>query len=96
MRWTPVRTDETLNARGGTLVGGIKSRLADELSAYTEHKQSTGTLSGLTHAYGVQYAPDDRWTFGVSAETGRLEAENAGQTDRDAAGFSVGFVSMRP
>lgn len=86
------RTDETLNARGGTLVGGIKSRLADGLSAYTEHKQSTGTLSGLTHAYGVQYAPDDRWTFGVSAETGRLEAENAGQTDRDAAGFSVGFV----
>ena len=85
------RTDETLNARGGTLVGGIKSRLADGLSAYTEHKQTTGVLSGLTHAYGVQYAPDDRWTLAVSAENGRLESENAGQTDREALGFSVGF-----
>jgi outer membrane protein OmpA-like peptidoglycan-associated protein len=87
------RTDETLNARGGTLVGGIKSRIADGLNVYTEHKQSTGVQSGLTHAYGVQYAPDDRWTFGASAETGRIEAENAGQTDRDAVGLTVGFVN---
>ncbi|HKX43716.1 MAG TPA: OmpA family protein, partial [Burkholderiaceae bacterium] len=87
------RTDETLNARGGTLVGGIKSRIADGLSVYTEQKQTTGVQSGLTHAYGVQYAPDDRWTFGASAESGRIEAENAGQTDRDAIGFTVGFVN---
>jgi len=87
------RTDETLNARGGTLVGGIKSRIADGLNVYTEHKQTTGVQSGLTHAYGVQYAPDERWTFGASAETGRIEAENAGETDRDAVAFSAGFVN---
>ncbi|HEY9027948.1 MAG TPA: OmpA family protein, partial [Burkholderiaceae bacterium] len=87
------RTDETLNARGGTLVGGIKSRIADGLNVYTEQKQTTGVQSGLTHAYGVQYAPNDRWTFGVSAESGRIEAENAGETDRDAVGFTVGFVN---
>ncbi|MGA0612414.1 OmpA family protein [Caldimonas sp. KR1-144] len=86
------RTDETLNARGGTLVGGVKSRIADGLSVYTEHKQSTGVQSGLVNAYGVQYAPDDRWTFGASAESGRIETENAGETDRDAIGFSAGFV----
>ncbi|MEO6277008.1 OmpA family protein [Roseateles sp.] len=89
------RTDETLNARGGALVGGIKSRIADGLSVYTEHKQTTGLQSGLTHAYGLQYAPDERWTFGASAESGRIEAENAGQTDRDAAGFTVGFVNAK-
>lgn len=87
------RTDETAQTRGGTLVGGLKSRIADGLNVYTEHKQSTGVQSGLTHAYGVQYAPDDRWTYGVSAENGRLESENAGQMDRRAVGVSVGFVS---
>jgi outer membrane protein OmpA-like peptidoglycan-associated protein len=89
------RTDETLNARGGALVGGVKSRIADGLNVYTEHKQSTGALAGLTHAYGVQYAPDERWTFGASAESGRIEAENAGQTERDALGFTVGFVNAQ-
>jgi outer membrane protein OmpA-like peptidoglycan-associated protein len=89
------RTDETLNARGGALVGGVKSHIADGLNVYTEHKQSTGALAGLTHAYGVQYAPDERWTFGASAESGRIEAENAGQTERDALGFTVGFVNAQ-
>ncbi|KQY88288.1 hypothetical protein ASD35_11910 [Pelomonas sp. Root1444] len=89
------RTDETLNARGGALVGGVKSRIADGLNVYTEHKQTTGAQSGLTHAYGVQYAPDERWTFGASAESGRIEAENAGETDRDAVGFTVGFVNAK-
>lgn len=87
------RTDEATNARGGTLVGGVKSRLADGLNVYTEHKQSTGVLSGLTHAYGVQYAPDDHWTYGMSAENGQLESENAGQLDRRAIGLSMGFSS---
>ena len=87
------RTDETLNARGGTLVGGVKSRIADGLNVYTEHKQTTGVQSGLTHAYGVQYAPDDRWTFGASTENGRIEAENAGETDRKALALTAGFVN---
>ncbi|WP_162250815.1 OmpA family protein [Pelomonas sp. Root1217] len=89
------RTDETLNARGGALVGGVKSRIADGLNVYTEHKQTTGAQSGLTHAYGVQYAPDERWTFGASAESGRIEAENAGETDREAVGFTIGFVNAK-
>ena len=74
-------------------MGGIKSRIADGLSVYTEQKQTTGVQSGLTHAYGVQYAPDDRWTFGASAENGRIEAENAGETDRKALGFTAGLVN---
>ncbi|NML14998.1 OmpA family protein [Azohydromonas caseinilytica] len=86
------RTDETLAARGGVLVGGIKSRVADGLSVYTEQRHSTGAQAGLVHAYGLQYAPDERWTFGLSAEKGRIEPENAGEIKREALGFSAGYV----
>lgn len=86
------RTDETSLARGGALVGGVKSRLADGLSVYTEHKQSTGAQAGLTHAYGVQYAPDEHWTLGLTTENGRIESENAGELRRNAVGLSLGYV----
>ena len=40
--------------------------------------------SGLTHAYGVQYAPDTHWTFGANVENGWIGAETLGATDRRA------------
>src|SRR5690606_5388065 len=76
-----------------TLVSGAKSRINEGLSVYTEHRHTTGTQAGLTHAYGVQYAPDSRWTLGVSLENGRVGYETQGELRREAIGFTAGYAS---
>jgi outer membrane protein OmpA-like peptidoglycan-associated protein len=87
------RTDENTLGRGGSLVSGVKSRLADNLSLFTEHRQSTGVQPGLTHAYGVQYAPESRWTLGVSFENGTVGSETVGEVRREAVALTAGFSS---
>jgi hypothetical protein len=89
------RTDENLIGRGGSLVTGVRSRVGDGLTLFTEHRQATGTQPGLTHAYGVQYAPDTRWTFGVNFENGWVGAETLGATRREAVAFTTGYSSER-
>ncbi|WP_172672159.1 OmpA family protein [Variovorax paradoxus] len=89
------RTDENLIGRGGSLVTGVRSRVGDGLTLFTEHRQATGTQPGLTHAYGVQYAPDTRWTFGVNFENGWIGAETLGVTKREAIAFTTGYSSER-
>lgn len=85
------RTDENTQARGGTLVSGAKSRVSDGLSLFTEHRHTTGQQAGLTHAYGVQYAPDSRWTLGVALENGRVGYETLGELRREAVAFNAGY-----
>jgi outer membrane protein OmpA-like peptidoglycan-associated protein len=87
------RTDENTQGRGGTLVSGAKSRINEGLSLFTEHRHSVGTQPGLTHAYGVQYAPDSRWTVGVSLENGRVGYETLGELRREAIAFTAGYSS---
>ena len=87
------RTDENLIGRGGSLVTGVRSRVGDGLTMFTEHRQATGAQPGLTHAYGVQYAPDTRWTFGVNFENGWVGAETLGATRREAVAFTTGYSS---
>lgn len=87
------RTDENLIGRGGNLVTGARSRLGDGLSVFTEHRQSTGAQPGLTHAYGVQYAPDTHWTVGANLENGWVGAETLGAMERQAVAFTAGYSS---
>lgn len=89
------RTDENLIGRGGSLVTGVRSRVGDGLTLFTEHRHATGTQPGLTHAYGVQYAPDTHWTFGVNFENGWVGAETLGATRREAVALSAGYSSER-
>jgi flagellar motor protein MotB len=89
------RTDENLIGRGGNLVSGVRSKIGDGLTMFTEHRYSTGTQPGLTHAYGVQYAPDKNWTFGVNFENGWVGAETVGATRRQAIASTAGYSSER-
>lgn len=89
------RTDENLIGRGGSLVTGVRSRVADGLTMFTEHRHATGTQPGLTHAYGVQYAPDTNWTLGVNFENGWVGAETLGATRREAVALTAGYSSER-
>lgn len=87
------RTDNGLRVRRGTLVSGSKTRLSDTTSVYLEERyQDRGSLTGLTHAYGVQLVPKERWNLGASAELGTLhDSQSGARTDRKATGVRVGY-----
>jgi hypothetical protein len=90
------RTDNALRSlRGseGNLVAGIKSRLADSTSVFLEERyQHNDTMTGLTHATGINFAPNSRWNFGFNTDIGTLQNIDTGaETDRVAAGAQVGY-----
>jgi len=87
------RTDTGIRARKGNMSTGFRSRYSDSLSIYGEEQYSHGDVStGLTHALGMDLAPNDRWSYGTSVEAGTLEDPRTGaQTDRRAVGLNMGF-----
>jgi flagellar motor protein MotB len=87
------RTDNGLPARRGNLVSGVKSRLSDSASVYLEERyQETETLSGLTHATGVNLVASERWNLGANADIGTLTDSLTGaETDRMAGGIRIGY-----
>ena len=88
------RTDTGVRARKGNLSSGFRSRYSDSLNIYGEERYSHGDIStGLTHALGMDLAPNDRWNYGTSVEAGTLEDPRTGaKTDRNALGLSMGFT----
>ena len=48
--------------------------------------------TGLTHATGVDIAPNDRWNYGAHLDVGTLkDPQTAAETDRHALGVTVGY-----
>jgi hypothetical protein len=87
------RTDNGQQVRRGNLVSGAKTRLTDSSSVYFEERyQDHGSLTGLTHATGVQLVAGERWNFGASGEFGALrDSLSSARTNRRATGFRVGY-----
>lgn len=87
------RTDNGLHARRGNWNTGMRSRYTDTISVYGEERYSHGDVpTGLTHAFGVDYVPDERWNFGANIEAGVLEDKSTGaETDRQAIGLNAGY-----
>jgi flagellar motor protein MotB len=87
------RSDTGVRGRNGRSTAGFRTRYSDTTSVYGEERLSFGDQpSGLTHAYGIDYAPADRWTLGLSLEAGTLEDnETAAQIERTAYGLSAGY-----
>jgi flagellar motor protein MotB len=92
------RTDNvTRSTRGseGNLVAGVKSRLADSTSVFLEERyRQNESMTSLTHATGISFAPTDKWSFGVNTDIGTLQDVQTGaETERVAAGVQIGFAS---
>jgi flagellar motor protein MotB len=87
------RTDNGLRVRRGNLVSGAKRRLGDASSVYLEERwQDAGSVTGLTHATGIDLVARERWNFGASAEVGTLrDAQTSAETDRKAGGVRLGY-----
>jgi len=87
------RTDNGQQVRRGSLVSGAKTKLTDSSSIYHEERyQDQGSLTGLTHASGIQFVARERWNFGASGEFGTLRDSLSGAaTDRKATGIRLGY-----
>src|SRR5437667_1111340 len=87
------RTDNGQGVRRGNLIWGEKRRLSDSSSVYVEDRyQNGGSLTGLTHATGINLVAKERWNFGGSAELGKLrDSQTAAKTDRKAGGIRMGY-----
>ena len=91
----PDRTDNLFRGRNGQLTTGMKHRYSDALSVFGEGRYQHGdSASGLTNAYGLDYAPTDTWTFGLNFETGELTQEiDNSRLDRTAVAATAGYHS---
>jgi flagellar motor protein MotB len=91
------RADNGLEVRQGSLVYGEKRRLSDSSSVYVEERyQDGGSMSGLTHATGINLVTKERWNFGGSAEFGKLrDSQTSAETNRKAAGLRLGYGKER-
>jgi outer membrane protein OmpA-like peptidoglycan-associated protein len=89
---TPDRTDEGFRGRAGLLTAGGKTRYSDALSLYAEERYQHGDgPAGLIHAFGLDLSPNERWNTGLKLESGKLSDPAAGDLDRQAVGFSLGY-----
>jgi len=87
------RTDNGQRVRRGNVITGAKRRLSDSSSVYLEERyQDGGSLTGLTHATGVNLVARERWNFGASTEVGTLRDSLSGAaTNRKATGVRMGY-----
>ena len=75
------------------MIYGEKRKLSDSSSVYVEERyQDGGSMSGLTHATGINLVTKERWNFGGSAEFGKLrDSQTSAETNRKAAGIRLGY-----
>ena len=87
------RSDNGVRARRGNMSTGFRTRFSDSASMYLEERYSHGDVpTGLTHAAGVDLAPNDRWNYGAHVDFGTLkDPETAAETERRALGLRVGY-----
>jgi flagellar motor protein MotB len=87
------RTDNGVKANKGNMTSGVKSHYSDTTSVFVEEKYTHGDVpTGLTHATGVEYAPDDKWNFAAHIDNGSLRDNLTGaKMERTGLGTSVGY-----
>ena len=84
--------DSNYGGRQATLASGTHYRYSDQVGMFGETRWSNGSgPKSLTHAFGVDFAPDKRWTFGVKYETGTLSDPVSGDLKRDAIGLTAAY-----
>lgn len=77
----------------GQLVSGVKHRYKETSSIYYENKYEHGRNrpEGLTHAFGVELNPFEKWTFAFDFETGELSDKDR-KREIERRSFSLGLA----
>jgi outer membrane protein OmpA-like peptidoglycan-associated protein len=90
------REDSTYRGRFDNTVLGGRTKLSDQLSLYDEARNGRGAgPESLTNAFGVDYAPSARLTYGLKLEAGTVSDPLAGDLDRRAAALSAAYREQR-
>lgn len=90
------RPDTTIRGRYNTLVLGSKYRVSDRMGLYGETKATHGAgAESLVNAFGLDFSPNDRWTYGFKAEFGTIADPLAGDLRRHAGGFSLAYAKEK-
>ncbi|RQW88898.1 MAG: OmpA family protein [Geobacter sp.] len=87
-----------LNSRGryNTAVVGTRYRVSDQMAVFGETKSTHGSDAGsLVHAFGLDYAPTDRWTYGIKAEYGTISDQLSGDLERRAVGVTAAYKWLK-
>lgn len=91
------RTDNGLRTfnrgREGNLVTGVKTRLSDSTSVFLEERyQHNRSMTGLTHATGVDFKSSDHWSIGINTDIGTLiDVRTGAETERVAGALQFGL-----
>jgi len=84
-------TDRTDSFRNTTTLGQRRT-LGSKLRVFTEHQftdEEPGTTVG--HTFGLDYKASKATTISFSYQMAKLDADNGGTTDRDAASVGLGY-----
>ena len=86
------RPDLDYRGRIGTLVFGSDYKLSDQARIYSESRWADGAgPNSLVQAFGLDLAPNDRWTYGIKGEIGKVSDEASGDLKRYAVGLSAAY-----
>lgn len=86
--------DPNVDYRGrqGTWVAGGTTRVSDQVRLFGETKSTHGAgPDSLAQAFGADWAPNDRWTFGSKVEFGLLSDPVGGDIRRKALSVSTAY-----
>jgi hypothetical protein len=90
------REDSTYRGRFDNTVLGGRTKLSDQLSLYDEARSGRGAgPESLTNAFGVDLAPNSRWTYGLKFEAGTVSDPLAGDLERRAAALAAAYKYQR-
>ena len=84
--------DVAWRGRQGTWVSGSTTRFSDQVRGFGETRATHGAgPQSLTQAFGLDWAPNDSWTWGGKAEFGTVSDVLAGDLKRRALGVSASY-----
>jgi hypothetical protein len=85
--------DQDLNGRTSSFVTGGKFRYNDATNVFAERRQESSATGeeGLINAFGLDFAPNDRWTWGARVEGGTTSDPGIGDLTRKAASITSGY-----
>jgi hypothetical protein len=87
--------DQDLNGRTSSFVTGGKLRYNDATNVFAERRQerSDAGQSGIINAFGLDIAPNDRWTWGARMEAGTTSDPGIGDLERRSVSLVSGYQS---
>lgn len=83
--------------RNGSLTSGVKSKFLEESTVFYENRMvdrfGSNRSQSLTHAVGLNWDLNTHWTYNITGEFGKVEAQDlSSRIDRTSASLSVGYV----